>query len=293
METRNSQNLINIQFCYETADPSEFTYPSAPMAGWYELFYLIQGKLHFSLQDRTSFLLPEDSLVLIPANTPARCFAVNEEPLEYLRVRFHSNLLAAERQKTLLGLFNDNMLQKENYYTEISDSELQLFLHVFLTSRGGDESLLQLFYALAVENILAWLVLYERRDAPAPPPERQTYSRPTSTILDYVRCHLCEPISISNITELLYWDEIYIQKKFKQEVGISLHDYIIREKISLARAYINAGGHPDSPRYMLAEIARKTGFSTYSTFYRNFVKVTGHSPIDELKQAPSDPQIPT
>ena len=75
--------------------------------------------------------------------------------------------------------------------------------------------------------------------------------------MKYIQCHLNEPLHIDTIAETFYWNKAYLQIKFKKEVGISLHDYIIREKI-----------------------AEKTGFPTYSTFYRNFIKITGLSPQD-------------
>ena len=95
--------------------------------------------------------------------------------------------------------------------------------------------------------------------------------------MKYIQCHLNEPLHIDTIAETFYWNKAYLQIKFKKEVGISLHDYIIREKISLAQSLISINEYGETS---LAEIAEKTGFPTYSTFYRNFIKITGLSPQD-------------
>lgn len=282
MLTINSQKLSNIQFHYKKATSEEFTFERKPMANWYEMFYLIKGKLHFMLRENESFPLPEDSLLLIPPNIPCKSFAANSEEIEYLHIGFHGNLLAAERQKILLSLFDENYIGKENYYTEISDTPLIHSIHYFLTKQKNSELFIQMRYALNIENMLAYLYEYEINHSILSPLPDQ-YSQKISTVLKYIQFHLCEPLSVSNIAQALYWDEIYIQKKFKKEVGISLHQYIIQERILLAQTLIREC-EKDSPN-ILMEIAETTGFSTYSTFYRNFLKVTGHSPMEELKQS--------
>ena len=171
MQIINHQNLSNIQFRYAVTETAEFSFHRAPTPGWYELIYLIKGQLRFILRETTSFFLPADSLFLLPPKLPCNAISSDPEPVEFLHVRFYAGLLAAERRKPLLKLFNENISSKENYYTDISDSEMIHSLRYFFKNRAADELTLQMGYALAIENILMFIYQYDLETGSVPPPE--------------------------------------------------------------------------------------------------------------------------
>lgn len=93
-------------------------------------------------------------------------------------------------------------------------------------------------------------------------------------VVNYVRRHLSEPVSADAIAAHLYMSRPYLSKKFKQETGETLTDFILKEKLQ-------EGCHllahtKKSP----AAIASYLGFSSQSHFSRTFKKYLALTPCE-------------
>ncbi len=86
------------------------------------------------------------------------------------------------------------------------------------------------------------------------------------------------PISLKNISKELNVSSSYLSRKFKQETGLTINEYILEQKMKISARRLRAG--VDS----IDEIARMVGYDTYSTFYRAFKKYHKLSPENYLKQ---------
>lgn len=142
-------------------------------------------------------------------------------------------------------------------------------------------------YAVWVEEILIETLLFELSQEQRLVSEEKIvedssrYSHHTSMVLQYIRLHQLEPITVNQIAKALYIDKSHMQTKFKKEVGISIKQYIMERKVRIAQNMLHRSdpSHPIS----CADLAKKLGFQTYSTFYRTYLAVLGHSPNDELQ----------
>lgn len=92
-----------------------------------------------------------------------------------------------------------------------------------------------------------------------------------SQIFSYVDTHLGESISIATMAEVLHHNSTYISRCFKQVMGISLQQYIIAKRISLAQQLLRDGLSP-------SDVCFQAGFGNYSNFSRTFSINTGMSP---------------
>ena len=72
--------------------------------------------------------------------------------------------------------------------------------------------------------------------------------------------------------------EIYLSRKFRQEMGITVTAYIIRQKIELAKQLLRADNTP------ISDIAEQLCFSTQSYFSEQFRRVTGLTPGEYRQQ---------
>ena len=50
-------------------------------------------------------------------------------------------------------------------------------------------------------------------------------------VLDYINRNINKEITIDELSNLFYFDKTYIMKRFKREIGVSIHDYINRVRI--------------------------------------------------------------
>ena len=90
-------------------------------------------------------------------------------------------------------------------------------------------------------------------------------------ILSYVESSLQEPLSLDDISGKFFVNKYYVAHLFKDTLGISLHQYIIKKRLDACRSAI-VGGEGISAAY------EKFGFRDYSSFFKAFRKEYGMSP---------------
>lgn len=87
----------------------------------------------------------------------------------------------------------------------------------------------------------------------------------------YIDQHLTEELSLTVLEKQLQYNGIYISRCFKKVMGITLQQYIIAKRCSLAQQYLAQGYSPCDACFM-------TGFNNYSSFSRTFLQQIGVSP---------------
>ncbi|MBO4327480.1 MAG: helix-turn-helix domain-containing protein [Clostridia bacterium] len=88
----------------------------------------------------------------------------------------------------------------------------------------------------------------------------------TTDVANYVQHHLSEPISAEKMARELYMSRPYLSKKFREESGQTLTDFILGEKTEEAKRLLR---YTDRP---LSAISAYLGFSSQSHFSRVFRK---------------------
>jgi two-component system response regulator YesN len=94
----------------------------------------------------------------------------------------------------------------------------------------------------------------------------------------YIKKHLHLELTLDLIASTVQLSPSYFGHLFKKEVGVSLIDYIVEQRIELAKTYLADG------QYRNYELAEKIGFQNYSYFCTIFKKHTGMTP-NEYKNA--------
>ena len=92
-----------------------------------------------------------------------------------------------------------------------------------------------------------------------------------AAILSYVNAHIGESLSLEEIGEAFYLSKYYISHLFKESLGISIHQYIIKKRLELISSAILNG-------QSITTAYEEYGFNDYSSFYRAFYKEYGISP---------------
>lgn len=70
---------------------------------------------------------------------------------------------------------------------------------------------------------------------------------------------------------MFYISKYYLARKFKERTNTTIHKYILMKKINLAKELLYNNTSP-------IDVCTQCGFSTYSNFYKEFLKQTGSSP---------------
>lgn len=96
--------------------------------------------------------------------------------------------------------------------------------------------------------------------------------------LDYIEQNLSTPLRIEELAEYCYCSKSSIEKIFRCLNRISVHDYIVRRKMSLAGRMLVE--HPD---WSILDIALEFGFSGNEAFTRSFKQVWNVTPSEFRK----------
>ena len=94
----------------------------------------------------------------------------------------------------------------------------------------------------------------------------------TVDVANYIQHHMSEPITVERLAEELFLNRSYLSRKFKEEAGESLTDFILKEKAEEAKRLLR---YSDKP---LTAIGAYLGFSSASHFSRVFKAYVGSTP---------------
>lgn len=97
-------------------------------------------------------------------------------------------------------------------------------------------------------------------------------SKPVVLCMDYIYSHVHSRITLKQLAEYTNLSESYLSRIFRKEIGISVSDYIILQKIEKAKNMLSYSDYP------LADIANYLAFSSQSHFIQVFQKHVGITP---------------
>lgn len=93
-------------------------------------------------------------------------------------------------------------------------------------------------------------------------------------LIQYINRHLQEELTIDFLAKQSYLSKYYLMRKFKEDTGYTLHNYITSKRLLLARSLI-AEGTP------VIKASRQCGFREYSTFVRAYKRQFNKVPSQE------------
>lgn len=111
------------------------------------------------------------------------------------------------------------------------------------------------------------------------------YSQAIQYIIEIIRKHIYEEIDITNLARELGYNTYYMTKLFKKETGKPIKEFILNEKIEIAKMLL------ETTNLDINKISDTLSFHLPSYFSTVFRKVTGTTPI-EYRRMSQQPKIP-
>ena len=100
----------------------------------------------------------------------------------------------------------------------------------------------------------------------------KTPTKLTTDIANYVQKHLTEPVDIEALSKAIFVSRTHLAVKFKKETGMTLTEFILKEKIEEGKRLLR---YTDKP---ISAIAAYLGFSSQGHFANVFRKYVNSSP---------------
>jgi AraC family transcriptional regulator len=102
---------------------------------------------------------------------------------------------------------------------------------------------------------------------------QQAIGRSPHFVNDYIHDNLNSDLSMTQIASSVNVSPTYVATLFKNATGISLHQYVIKERVERAKLLMTKNTH-----LTLANIASQVGFSSQSHLIYHCKRLTGMTP---------------
>ncbi len=108
--------------------------------------------------------------------------------------------------------------------------------------------------------------------------QEESREDPVEKVKMLIEQQLTSEISRDELAAAVYLNPDYLSRRFKQATGMSISDYVIEKKLSLAKNLLR------KTDLSIVEITERTGFSYSTYFVRLFRKKTGLTPMQYREQ---------
>jgi len=130
-------------------------------------------------------------------------------------------------------------------------------------------------------NKLIGIMLHEYCDLVKEYSTRQ-YSELVKKAVEYIRLNIDSPLTLHDIADSIHVNPSHLSRKFKQETGQNITDFINIKKVESAKLYLQIGQNT------ITDVAFIVGFNDVNYFSRVFKKVTSLTPSQYMKLHKSD-----
>lgn len=245
----------------------------------YEFYFFLEGNVKYIVDGIQYDLKPGDFLLIPPNKTHGPNIVDNEVPycrfVLWLDNKFFNKLTEISKDiKFGMDYSSNNKTYKYHLeyiqYNDLLGNFLDLW-HEYNENRIFKDATITNFIVTIILKINR--IIYENNNQQPQVPKKELYT----LIFDYINSNITSDLTLENIASHFFVSKYYIAHIFKDNLGISLHQYIIKKRLHACRSAI-ATGEP------ITVVAEKLGFADYTSFFRAFKKEYGISPKDYQKE---------
>ncbi len=241
---------------------------------------MLRGKKVMHLFDKPGFeYVPGESVIVPPGevmnidfpeaqwDNPTQCIALSiskeiiENTFNMLNERFSERLL---EQDWCLNL-NCFHLSNSQDLAEIIDR----FIRIGVKERSREKDLIA---SLALKELLIRLSQTQAREMLEKSYRKMSSGSRLAHVAEYVKNNIRENITLNRLASEACMSKAHFVRTFKNELGMTPMDYVLKERLKLARKYLLIGG------FQIQEIGLMAGFNSVTYFIRAFKQEFGVTP---------------
>ncbi|PHV69538.1 AraC family transcriptional regulator [Sporanaerobium hydrogeniformans] len=246
---------------------------------YYEIYFFIEGDITYKIEQKTYNLQFGDYLLIPPGKPHHPIFNSYDTPYRRLILWISKSYLDTLCQKSKDFAYSFNYVsESENYHFRldyISHQQIQGALLQLLEDTRGHHPFHEVHIQLLLCTFLILLnrMTYNMLHQVSPSHGNALYLN----ICDYINSHLGEDLGLDTLADFFFASKYHISHIFKDNMGISLYQYILKKRIHASKNSILSG-------MPLNQIYHQYGFKDYTSFYRAFKKEYGLSPKEFREQ---------
>ncbi|MEF1284694.1 AraC family transcriptional regulator [Vibrio sp. M250220] len=181
------------------------------------------------------------------------------------------NMPVASQSDALMMQRLNELNQKETYFQ--LNTQIQKLIQMLVAEMHSSPDDLLLSRACS-DTVVALL----QRHMSAFEASRKESRFDLEAIDRYIEQHMKQRISVMQLAGSVFLGESQFHSLFKEQMGITPHQYVLGKRIDMAKQLIEQGN------LTLGQVAEFTGFSGQSTFTHTFSRLQGISPSQYKKR---------
>lgn len=246
---------------------------------YYEFYFFAEGHVIYHIGDKQYRLEYGDCLLIPPGIPHYPAFLSHDKPYRRFVLWLGGDYYEGLRQKDgelVYAFEHARTSQDYRFHTDhISAQAIQgQLLELAEELRGGRPFHKQAAQLMSVSFMVQInRLLYESLHQKTAVYENVLYLN----ICDYINQHLEEDLSLDCLASFFYVSKYHISHIFKDNMGIPLHQYILKKRLHASKNAILS----DQP---ISHVYHQYGFKDYTSFFRAFKKEYGVSPREYREQ---------
>ena len=240
---------------------------------YFEFYFFMEGNVSMSIEKKNYHLRPGD-MILIPPGVRHHAFNM-EKNVPYQRFVFW---ISQDYCKRLLEVSPDYVYLMKHaqqtrrylyHYDTIAFNAVQAKIFRLIEEIHADRFGKTAKIELCVNDLMLHMnrTVYEMIH----PATRKESNALYDNIIQYIEAHLDDDLTLDELSKAFFVSKYHIAHIFKENFGISIHQYITKKRLSMCRDAILSNGN-------ITKVYQMFGFKDYTSFFRAFKKEYGLSP---------------
>ncbi len=240
---------------------------------YYEFYFFLEGDVSMIIED-VAHPVKTGDIILIPPNVRHHVL-IHSHKIPYRRFVFW---ISKDFCNELLQLSPDYVFLMQHAFVKkeyifhndvIAFNRIQSKVFSLIEEMHGDRFGRDARITLCVQDLILHLnrIVYEKNNTKTASDEESLYQG----LLNFIDEHLDENLTLDRLAVEFYVSKFHISHVFKNNMGISLHQYITKKRLYACKDAICS-------TMSISEAYLMFGFGDYSSFFRAFKKEFGLSP---------------
>ncbi len=250
-------------FCSE----KKFTLGKQNNYNEYLLLYSVEGTVRYTKDKRTFYVQP-NSVITTACNTTLSFTRVSKE------WKYYYFIISGTYSKLFYNLIrtHDNIVLC-NPFTNVLESFMELFYILCESEEDNNDGWKYIHASLLVHTIFTSLydIVYNLHTIKDLTPAQESN---INAAIKYISMNYKEELSIEAISNKVGFSKYYFCKIFKQQMGITVHQYVNEYRINKAKELLAYS------KLSVNSIAGQVGFKTTLTFLRAFERSVHMTPSE-------------
>ena len=241
---------------------------------FFEIYLFLSGQVEYRVEGQLYHPQNGDLILINPMELHQPILHPGKQPYERIVLWISKTYLERFDQgpESLIRCFDTSLPTHSNliHPAPSQHEQLQSLMEALVRERScGDYA-----SGLCAEGILMqFLVLVNRLALRAPQETAAPGETPAliSQVLSYINDHYREELSLELLAQRFYVSKYHLMRKFKESTGYTIHNYLVKKRLLLAREQLLAGS-------AVLDACYGCGFQDYSAFSRAYKKNFGTTP---------------